>query len=431
MKCHPERWVWGLIPIAMLSWIAVDVERGRIERDLEQRTHSALMAAGFDWASIAFSGRDGLLVGTPRGSRDRDEALALARSVWGVRTVTERTRSIEQLAAVDLALDESVRISPQEVLPTARPHGAEVLSETQPSSLEAAVPAAVREPQPDAVSAYDPPAGPDAARGPGPEAVTATEPAPERKSETAAKPTDAGLAAEPAPSAEVVTAEEPPVAAAAPPAVPAAPTPEPQLSKSEPTEHVYGPVRETPTAPQEPAPGTAKVATRPLPNSISAEAEASAASEEPQPSGSAGGEVSVATAALTRKVALAAHRCRTAAEEIRLMEPIRFATGEADLKSSEREELDRLAAAANGCPGARFKVAGHADADGPARRNMTLSLRRANVVVSYLISKGIDAGRLKAVGYGETRPVAPNDTARNRAKNRRIEVEVTGLRPPE
>jgi len=71
-------------------------------------------------------------------------------------------------------------------------------------------------------------------------------------------------------------------------------------------------------------------------------------------------------------------------------------------------------------------VAGHADARGRAKRNLALSQRRARAVVTYLIQKGIDAGRLEAVGYGEARPVAPNDTPQNRAKNRRIEVEITG-----
>jgi outer membrane protein OmpA-like peptidoglycan-associated protein len=78
-----------------------------------------------------------------------------------------------------------------------------------------------------------------------------------------------------------------------------------------------------------------------------------------------------------------------------------------------------------GCPQVRLRISGHADAEGPARRNLALSKRRALLIVSYLISKGIDAGRLEAVGYGETRPAAPNDTVENRAKNRRIEVEVT------
>jgi len=74
-------------------------------------------------------------------------------------------------------------------------------------------------------------------------------------------------------------------------------------------------------------------------------------------------------------------------------------------------------------------VLGYADASGKAKRNLALSQHRAQAVVTYLIDKGIDVGRLEAVGYGEARPVAPNDSAQNRAKNRRIELEITGAEP--
>jgi OOP family OmpA-OmpF porin len=77
-----------------------------------------------------------------------------------------------------------------------------------------------------------------------------------------------------------------------------------------------------------------------------------------------------------------------------------------------------------------LRIGGHADASGHARRNLALSRRRAQGVAAYMIDKGIDAGRLAAVGYGDTRPVAPNDTQANRAKNRRIEVVITARSAP-
>jgi OOP family OmpA-OmpF porin len=76
----------------------------------------------------------------------------------------------------------------------------------------------------------------------------------------------------------------------------------------------------------------------------------------------------------------------------------------------------------NGCPQASVHISGHADADGLGPRNLVLSRRRARSVAVYLVNKGIDAGRVEAVGYGEMRPVAPNNNRANRAKNRRIEV---------
>ncbi len=103
MRCHPTRWLWGLIPIAMLSWLAVHAESDRIERDLEQRSRAALAAAGHDWASVAFSGREGLLVGRPASARQRDDAAALVRDVWGVRTVETRVALSPAAAGLPVA----------------------------------------------------------------------------------------------------------------------------------------------------------------------------------------------------------------------------------------------------------------------------------------------------------------------------------------
>jgi outer membrane protein OmpA-like peptidoglycan-associated protein len=121
--------------------------------------------------------------------------------------------------------------------------------------------------------------------------------------------------------------------------------------------------------------------------------------------------------------------CSSAVAALSSAEPVGFGRGEIALDAHGRGVLDRLALLARDCPGLGLTVVGHADARGPAPRNLALSRRRADAVVTYLIDKGIDAGRLKAIGYGETRPLAPNDTAQNRAKNRRIELEITGVSP--
>jgi outer membrane protein OmpA-like peptidoglycan-associated protein len=132
------------------------------------------------------------------------------------------------------------------------------------------------------------------------------------------------------------------------------------------------------------------------------------------------------TAAIAATRTGSAADCQAAVRAINAAVPVRFARGKSDLDGHSRDALDRLVAMAGDCPNVGLKVVGHADARGKAKRNLTLSQRRARAVVTYLIDKGIDAGRLEAVGYGEARPVAPNDTARNRAKNRRIELEITG-----
>ncbi len=69
-------------------------------------------------------------------------------------------------------------------------------------------------------------------------------------------------------------------------------------------------------------------------------------------------------------------------------------------------------------------MAGHTDNVGDARLNLALSEHRALVVTHYLQRKGVAEGRIKAQGYGGTRPIAPNTTETERAKNRRVEFVV-------
>jgi OmpA-OmpF porin, OOP family len=103
---------------------------------------------------------------------------------------------------------------------------------------------------------------------------------------------------------------------------------------------------------------------------------------------------------------------------------IQFRVGSTELDSASFETLDKLAAAAKSCPGMHIEVGGHASAEGGAEHNQQLSFRRAQSVVTYLGKAGVDAALLEAIGYGTTRPIAPNDTSENMAKNRRIEFTV-------
>ena len=71
-----------------------------------------------------------------------------------------------------------------------------------------------------------------------------------------------------------------------------------------------------------------------------------------------------------------------------------------------------------------IEVAGHTDNTGDPAANLSLSQARAASVVKYLTDRGISEGRLKARGYGDTKPLAPNDTEENKAKNRRTEFTI-------
>lgn len=103
---------------------------------------------------------------------------------------------------------------------------------------------------------------------------------------------------------------------------------------------------------------------------------------------------------------------------------IRFRTGSAELAEESSGLLDRLVIVSLRCQSVRLEIAGHTDADGADEANRELSERRAQAVAEYFVQSGIAADRLDAVGYGEARPVAPNDTPANKAKNRRIEISV-------
>jgi OOP family OmpA-OmpF porin len=103
---------------------------------------------------------------------------------------------------------------------------------------------------------------------------------------------------------------------------------------------------------------------------------------------------------------------------------ILFTVGSAELESVSFPTLDRLADAAKSCPGMSIEVGGHTSAEGGQDLNQQLSLKRAQSVVGYLVRAGVDGTQLQPVGYGASRPVAPNSSDESMAKNRRIEFVV-------
>ncbi len=86
--------------------------------------------------------------------------------------------------------------------------------------------------------------------------------------------------------------------------------------------------------------------------------------------------------------------------------------------------LDILASVAQSCPLNRIEIAGHTDAQGTEENNLNLSQTRAEAVRDYMVSRGVAIERVIAVGYGESQPIADNDTAEGAAKNRRIEFSI-------
>ncbi|MFN4079946.1 MAG: OmpA family protein [Saprospiraceae bacterium] len=112
------------------------------------------------------------------------------------------------------------------------------------------------------------------------------------------------------------------------------------------------------------------------------------------------------------------------ADKTLTLQYVNYETGSANLTADSRYELDNLLEALKMYPKMVVQVAGHTDNTGDASANLTLSQQRAAGVVNYLVSKGIDASRLRAVGYGQTRPLDTADTDAARAKNRRTEFTI-------
>lgn len=96
-----------------------------------------------------------------------------------------------------------------------------------------------------------------------------------------------------------------------------------------------------------------------------------------------------------------------------------------DLRSESFSELERVVELLRGNTGIKVRFEGHTDDQGSDDYNIDLSKRRAQAVASYIISAGIDASRVDAVGWGERNPVVPNSSDENRARNRRVEMRIT------
>lgn len=580
MRCNWRRWLWGLIPLVLLSWAAVQVEHGRVEQDLAERAGKALADIGAGWAAISFNGRDAELRGRAIQDSQPQTAEEAVRKVWGIREVDNKaslppkvepflwsarrrgnrirlvgyvpnraTRQaiigmvnaslpgfevvdrmtvargvptvdtwlaglsfgLKQLASLkqgtvrfeDLALTISgeaedsagykavsaalksglpkgiTLASAQITAPAVSPFvwsaqfagGQLVLSgyvagEAAKAGVLAAVPAGIG-----VVDRMEPAEG--APQGWAAAAAVTVKELPRLQNGTAemkdAVLNVSGLAADegqaqairaalrsglpnnfklnaslkapeppPAPKAEPpppeplkgadATPKEPqPDKSAAPPKAEApqpAPAPAPPAKQAE--------VPPPPAAKQaEPAPPPApKADPTPPPAAKVAEPAPPPAAKQPEPAPPAPApgpapKVAVATPPPPPTPANLAV-CQDNLTKIASADPILFDRGSSVLSSASSGVLDRLASAVKQCPESRITIQGHADIEGTFAHNQRLSIRRAKAVADYLVKAGAGAAQLETEGYGARRPVAPNDTAKNKARNRRIDFIVRG-----
>jgi OOP family OmpA-OmpF porin len=581
MRCNWHRWLWGLIPLLALGWLAIVVEGDRIEQDLARRATQALADSGAPWASVKVSGRDVELTGRAAEDDQPPKAEVAVRGVWGVRDVENRAmlpRKVEPFLWAARRRGNSIRLSGfvpdratrQTVLgltkaampglqvtdhmKTARgvppvdtwlaglsfslkqlslmrrgdvrfeglsltlageaedPPAFKSLSTAIKSGLPKGIQLASAQIRAAAVSPFTwsaqlaggqlvlagyVPGGDDAresvaaaakAAFPGIKVVDRMEQAegaPQGWVNAAAAlmkelaPLDNGMvemkdatftvsavAADPAQAQALKAAlraavpapfklvdqirvreavkPEPPKAAEPKSAEPAPveqkssgitslnvkppePVPFPPVLPPAPER----PQQRTEAAPPAPAETAPKVVTAPPPPPAQAPQPAPAANQPQSPPQAApapapGPKIVAAPPAPPARPPLspAARACQDSLERITSAGHILFATDSATLDPASFDTLDRLAVAAKACPDMRIAIQGHTDNEGSGEYNQRLSERRAQAVAAYLVKLGADKAQLEAVGFGFTRPAAPNDTPENMARNRRIEFSV-------
>jgi OOP family OmpA-OmpF porin len=116
------------------------------------------------------------------------------------------------------------------------------------------------------------------------------------------------------------------------------------------------------------------------------------------------------------------------AEKVTFAADVFFDFDKAIIKPDGKSKLDDLSAKMRGINLEVVIVIGHTDSVGSDAYNQTLSVRRAEAVKAYLVSKGTEPNRVYTEGKGEKQPVASNKSRDGRAKNRRAEIEVIGTR---
>ncbi len=108
-------------------------------------------------------------------------------------------------------------------------------------------------------------------------------------------------------------------------------------------------------------------------------------------------------------------------DRIEVSETILFDFSSSRISDESHDVLDEIAEVITKHPNLKkIRVEGHTDSAGDSPHNLALSKKRAAAVVKYLVEQGVDAGRLVAEGFGQSKPIASNDTEEDRAKNRRV-----------
>ena len=152
------------------------------------------------------------------------------------------------------------------------------------------------------------------------------------------------------------------------------------------------------------------------------------AAPAPAPAAAAPAPAAAAPAPAAAAPAPAAAAAPAAASKVTYAADAFFDFDKAVLKPEGKAKLDDLVGKVKGINLEVIIAVGHTDSVGADAYNQKLSVRRAEAVKAYLVSKGIETNRVYTEGKGEAQPVADNKTKEGRAKNRRVEIEVVGTR---
>jgi len=131
------------------------------------------------------------------------------------------------------------------------------------------------------------------------------------------------------------------------------------------------------------------------------------------------------------KPVIAPMKAKRVGKKIEITEKVMFDTGKATIKIESDQLLKDVATVlTQNASVTKLSIEGHTDSVGKDASNKKLSQKRADSVKDYLVKLGIDAGRLEAVGYGEEKPIASNDTDEGKEQNRRVEFNIVSETTP-
>ncbi len=112
---------------------------------------------------------------------------------------------------------------------------------------------------------------------------------------------------------------------------------------------------------------------------------------------------------------------------VNLPDGVTFDVDSSSLKPQFRNTLDEIGISLNQYPNSLIDVYGHTDSTGSDQYNQALSERRASTVANYMVMRGVSATRIRSQGFGETMPIADNETIEGRASNRRVEIKIVPI----